>query len=342
MALKEVDAMHSARFHIGQRPEQSSVTVGPKVLWVSSTGGHLSELWKIEEGVVPSDDSLWVTFDSPQSRAYLKGRRTHFVDYVAPRDLPGALKAARQIAPYLRHERFDMCVSTGAAVAAGILPMAALKGVPTYYIESVARTAAPSLTGKLMSLAPGVRTLAQYKSWSSKKWPYAGSLLDGWSATGTAIEPRPLRILVTLGTIRPYRFDRAVDAVLSILVEGDEVIWQLGSTTRPGLPGAVNAEMSPARITELARTVDVVVAHAGVGSMLHLFENGISPVVAVRSGRFGEHIDEHQLTLAESTAARGLTTILDLAVPSRQALLLAAGRTVSSQVWPPRVTALSC
>ncbi len=56
--------------------------------------------------------------------------------------------------------------------------------------------------------------------------------------------PGPLNILVTLGTIAPYRFDRAVDAVLSLIREGDEVTWQLGRhasarrSARPGLrPG---------------------------------------------------------------------------------------------------------
>jgi UDP-N-acetylglucosamine transferase subunit ALG13 len=289
---------------------------------------------KIDQGLRGSDDSLWVTFDTPQSQSYLQDRRRLIVDYVAPRDLLGAVKAAARVAPYLRREKFDLCVSTGAAMAAVILPLAAWSGVPTYYVESVARSWAPSLTGHLMALAPRVRTLAQYEVWSGKHWPYAGSLLDGWTATGAALAPRPLNILVTLGTIRPYRFDRAVNAVLDLLQPGDQVTWQLGSTTRPELPGDVHREVSPARLTELARAADVVVAHAGVGSVLHLFENGISPVVAVRSRRFSEHVDEHQRGLADDTAARGLTSVLDLRSPARDTLLQAAGRTVTSGTAP--------
>lgn len=235
---------------------------GAKVLWVTSSGGHLCEVHKIEEGLASTADSLWVTFDTPQSEAYLRDRRRLLVDYVAPRDVLGAVKAATRVAPYLRREKFDLCVSTGAALAAVILPMAACAGVPTYYIESVARAQAPSLTGRLMALAPRVRTLAQYETWSGKRWPYAGSLLDGWVASGAALRPRPLDILVTLGTIRPYRFDRAVNAVLDLLQPGDHVTWQLGSTTRPELPGDLHREISPTRLTELARAADVVVAQA--------------------------------------------------------------------------------
>lgn len=329
MTVSETDG-HVHPLELGEAADLAARFTGAKVLWVTSSGGHLCEVHKIEESLASASDSLWVTFDTPQSRAYLHDRRRLLVDYVAPRDLRGAVRAATRVAPYLRREKFDLCVSTGAALATVILPLAACSGIPTYYIESVARAQAPSLTGRLMALAPRVRTLAQYETWSGKRWPYAGSLLDGWVASGAALNPRPLNILVTLGTIRPYRFDRAVNAVLDLLQPGDQVTWQLGSTTRPELPGDLHREISPNRLTELARAADVVVAHAGVGSVLHLFENGISPVVAVRSGRFHEHVDEHQRGLADGTAARGLTSILDLSSPARDTLLQAAGRTVTS------------
>lgn len=338
MGLSAIGGIDAAaqRFRIRTQADPSQPS-GAKVLWVCSSGGHLSELFKINEGMLAADDSVWVTCDSPQSRGMLGSRRALFVRYVAPRDLGGALRAAYQLVPVLRRERFDMCISTGAAVAAGILPMVAATGTPTYYIESVARTTAPSLTGRLMALAPRVQTYCQYQEWASPTWPYAGSLLDGWKASGSPIGSRPLRILVTLGTIRPYRFDRAVNAVLQLMRRGDEVVWQLGATSRPELPGEVHAEIEPSRLTELARRADVVVAHAGVGSILHLFENGVSPALVVRSDRFGEHVDNHQQALATATASRGLATVLDLNRPSREALLTAAGRVVASTTrsWVP-------
>ena len=63
-------------------------------------------------------------------------------------------------------------------------------------------------------------------------WSYAGSALDLWQSADSRAEdwpwpaagPRPLKILVTLGTIAPYRFDRAVRAVLDLLAPGDEVV----------------------------------------------------------------------------------------------------------------------
>ncbi len=312
--------------------ELDRIPRGAKVLWVSSTGGHLAELNMICHHLEASPDSLWVTFDTDQSTGFLADRRHVFVDYVAPRDLKGALRAARQARPLLRAETFDACISTGAAIAATILPMAALAGVPTYYVESLARPTGPSFTGRILQRAPKVHTLTQYPEWANNTWRYCGSTLGDWEITGTPRQPGPLKILVTLGTIAPYRFDRAVDAVLSLLREGDEVTWQLGATHRgDGLPGRVFDQVAPRELAAMSRACDVVVAHAGVGSILHQFELGHSPVLAVRRHEFGEHVDDHQLGIATTMAAGGLTSILDLDNPCRRTLEAAAGRTVTQR-----------
>lgn len=306
----------------------AAVPPGAKVLWVSSNGGHLTELAGLAQTLRASSESVWVTFDTPQSAQFLRGRRHHFVDYVAPRDLGGALRAARRVAPLLREEEFDLCVSTGAAVAATVLPMAALAGIPTYYVESLARGEGPSFTGRLLQRAPGVRTLTQYPEWSSPRWPCTPSALEGWTAAGGAPRRGPLRVLVTLGTMQGYRFDRAVDAVLEVLRPEDRVTWQLGCTDRSDLPGEVLVEVCQSQLNAIAEQADVVVAHSGVGSVLQQFELGKSPVLAVRSAQHREHVDDHQRQFARTTADRGLTSVLDLAAPSRDVLEASAARSV--------------
>ena len=159
---------------------------GAKVLWVTSTGGHLAELNLIAERLQPSAGSRWVTFETAQSVDALRDRPHLFVDYVSPRDVRAAVRAARNVLPLLRRERFDACVSTGAGVAATVLPLAAWSGIPTYYVESLARPHGPSTTGRILAHVPRVRTATQYASWAGARWSYAGSILQDWR-----VEPGP-------------------------------------------------------------------------------------------------------------------------------------------------------
>ena len=61
-------------------------------LLAASTGGHLAQLCKWSATLGSSDDSLWVTFDTPQSRSLLDGRRVMHVPYIEPRDYRNAGK----------------------------------------------------------------------------------------------------------------------------------------------------------------------------------------------------------------------------------------------------------
>ena len=330
--LRRSAGMHESSTLNGPAPTLTNmldeIPRGAKVLWVTSTGGHLAELNLIADRLRPSAGSKWVTFETAQSVDALGDRPHLFVDYVSPRDVRAAVRAARKVLPLLRRERFDACVSTGAGVAATILPLAAWNGIPTYYVESLARPHGPSTTGRILAHVPRVRTATQYTSWAGARWSYAGSILEDWAVEQGPKREGPLKVLVTLGTIAPYRFDRAVDAVLSMLEPGDEVVWQLGSTTRTDLPGEVHEQVSVERLNQLSEAADVVVAHSGVGSVLQQFSLGKSPVLAVRRSAHDEHVDDHQTGLAETLESHGLAGVLDLDKPSRDLLLEAAARTI--------------
>ncbi|MFC9836881.1 glycosyltransferase [Rhodococcus sp. NPDC127530] len=299
----------------------ATIPPGSKVLWVASTGGHLEQLVRIAEGLDDDKSSLWVTFESQQSRSLLSERNVHFVDYVSPRDVRGAINAARKVRPMIVNGDFDFCVSTGAGLAAFVLPMARAHGIQTLYVESVSRTQGPSLTGRLMRIAPGVSTFTQHREWSTRKWRYLGSLLETWDVRQQDKRNDSIKILVTLGTIKPYRFDRAVDAVLKMIEPNDEVVWQLGATARTSLPGMVHTEIRATELMQIAKSSDVVITHSGVGSILSLLDAGIAPVLAVRERASGEHVDDHQKQIADAMVGRGLACRLDLDTPDRGVLL---------------------
>lgn len=299
---------------------------GDNVLWVASSGGHVAEAKKLHDMMLNEFTSTWVTFDNEQSRSLLAGTRVETVDYVKPRGLVGMAKAGLTAHRLLSSEKFDLVISTGAAVAVPFLTEAAARGIRTIYMESLTRTAGPSLTGKIAKFIPGVQTYCQYESWSDEKWKYAGSILDGWEVdqiSTTDDHDSPLRALVSLGTIRPYRFDRAVDSLKRVLADTDQTTWQLGATTREDISGPCHESLAWRELGGLIDDSDVYICHAGVGSVLQSLERGKVPVLIIRSSAHREHVDNHQLEFAQEIADRGIGIVFDIDKPDREVLTTA-------------------
>ena len=293
------------------QPTLSSVGAR-KLLLVASTGGHLAQLSRFAESLGASEDSLWITFDTAQSKSLLADKRVFYVPYVEPRDWKGALRARRLIAEHLRNENdFDAAYSTGAALAVSALPRARRFGIPCTYIESVSRVSGPSMSGRMLAAMRRFETFTQHPQWASGRWkPHRSVLAEFTTEVGQPVD-RP-RLFVTLGTIKKYRFDSAIDAVLATGLADDRTIWQVGETTgRTDLPGHVFEHIRADEFSEYARNADVVISHAGVGSLLELLELGVHPVLAVRKSQRGEHVDDHQAQIAELVNELGIATAVD-------------------------------
>ena len=298
---------------------------GGKTLLVASTGGHLAQLHRIAEQCDLAEGSTWVTFDSPQSASLLDGERREFVDYVAPRDYRGVLRSWRFFNDLLRRENFDSVVSTGAGVALASHLCAASRGYHPIYIESVSRFDGPSLTGRLLSRVPQVRTYCQHAAWKSARWRHEFSVLDLYSSVLTP--PAAVRrVFVTLGTIRPYRFDALVNAVKKALPSNVAVTWQLGETDRRDLPGSVHQMMSADQFTRAASEADVVITHAGVGTPSSSSCRMVPTLAVPRDARRGEHVDDHQFQVARELSGRQLITSAQVDDLDEGLIRTAAGR----------------
>ena len=297
-----------------------------KALLAASTGGHLAQLVRFERTWNTAKDTLWVTFDTPQSRSLLEGRRVVFVPYIKPRDAFGVVHVARGTARLLRRERFDIAVSTGAAIAMGVLPVAAAHGIPASYLESVSRVHGPSLTGRLLSASHLAEMNAQHSGYAGGRWIDHPSVLSQFAQAARNRKPAdPLKIFVTLGTIKPYRFDSLVDAVLRTGLTGPTTVWQLGETSRTDLPGRAVAEISASEFRSLSTSADVVVTHAGVGTILNLLEWGVHPVVVPRRKTRGEHVDDHQMQIAGLVDELGVAVVAETPDLGAEQLRTAAG-----------------
>jgi UDP-N-acetylglucosamine transferase subunit ALG13 len=307
---------------------------GRKLLLCASTGGHLWQLERIARRFEATDDSLWVTFDTAQSRSLLAGRRVLYVPYVAPRDARGVVTAARMIDRALGKESFDGVVSTGAGLALSTIVPATRRRMRRLYIESVSRVSGPSLTGRLVYATRLFEMWNQHPGWASGRWSYHGSVLGDLVARDAA--PREVRrVFVTLGTIKPYRFGRLVDRLATILPPEVEVAWQLGVTPAPpGLRGEVHDHMSAAEFVEETRRADVVVTHSGVGTVIGLIESGIFPVVVPRRSAHGEHVDDHQAEIGELVSGAGLGLTREADDVTFEDLRTAASKEVTSASQP--------
>ncbi|MFN8037017.1 MAG: glycosyltransferase [Acidimicrobiia bacterium] len=282
-------------------------------LFVASIGGHLAELHALRprlEGIT-GDREVWVSFDSEQSRGLLAGERFIAVRYTAPRDYRNVARNLLTAPRILRKEGVDCLVTTGAAIALSFMPVARALGIPTHYVESLARFDGPSTTGRAARRIPGVQRYTQTPSWADAHWHYAGSVLDGFEVEPVPRDPQVRRVVVTTGTSRRYPFRRLVERLVDVLPGDAEVLWQTGITPVGDLGVSPADPIEWAELNRAIERADVVVAHAGVGSAIAALEAGKCPVLVPRSLAHGENVDDHQRQLARELDARGLAIAVE-------------------------------
>lgn len=303
------------------------------VLAVSSGGGHLKQLQMLLPRIGFSMEQVhWVTFDTGLS-ATLPPERTTIVPYAAPRDVARIAQNQLIAAKMLRTRKFSHVISTGASLAVCYLPLAALHGSQSIYIESATRGSGPSLTGRLLRFVPRVRLYSQYESWSDSRWQYAGSVFDEFTPESRSAPKNIRKVVVSLGTTESYKFDRLLERLVPLL-EGCEVLWQVGPAgTNLDIPGA-RATVDSTELRRAILAADVVISHAGTGSALTALELGKIPVLAPRSAGHGEHVDDHQYEIAKQLSKRGLAVVAEPAELDYGHLRTAAGQEVM-RITPP-------
>jgi UDP-N-acetylglucosamine transferase subunit ALG13 len=109
-------------------------------------------------------------------------------------------------------------------------------------------------------------------------------------------------IFVTVGT-HHQPFERLLDGLSTL--DAGELVVQYGPGKPP--PGVARAEafMPFEAMVECFREAEVVVTHAGVGSILCARREGHTPLVVPRQHALGEHVDEHQAELTRALEALG-------------------------------------
>ncbi len=117
-------------------------------------------------------------------------------------------------------------------------------------------------------------------------------------------------IFATVGT-HGQPFTRFLAALSGL---DDDVIVQYGHNAPPAGVREAVAFMPFDVLNAHMREADVVVTHAGVGSVLCAREAGHVPVVVPRLHRYDEHVDDHQLELVAALGVgEHIVPVMDIA-----------------------------
>lgn len=116
-------------------------------------------------------------------------------------------------------------------------------------------------------------------------------------------------ILVTVGNAT-QGFRRLLDAVdfqaREGALQGEDILFQSGHTSNFCPSIGRHIPFIPLELYERSvMEADLVISHAGAGTLIHLLRLGKIPVVMPRRKKYGEHVDDHQVELVEGLEALG-------------------------------------
>jgi UDP-N-acetylglucosamine transferase subunit ALG13 len=132
-------------------------------------------------------------------------------------------------------------------------------------------------------------------------------------------------IFVTVGGQLPFdRLIRAVDRWA-----GEErranVFAQIGRTAFRPRSMEYTPFLTPADFRRRLDEAAYVISHAGIGTLLTALERGKPLLVVPRQARFGESVNDHQVTTAHHFAERGMVAVAFSAGELRQRLAALQG-----------------
>lgn len=118
-------------------------------------------------------------------------------------------------------------------------------------------------------------------------------------------------IFVTVGTQLP--FDRIVRAVDGWILEhpGQRGFAQIGTTSFRPMALTWRAALGHREYEIMFRAADVIVAHAGIGSLLSAIRHRKRLLLMPRSAALGEHRNDHQRATAARIRENGWATVVE-------------------------------
>ncbi len=284
----------------------------PDVVLAATPGGHLDLLMAAREAF-DGYSRLWVVTAS-YSAATLKAQgewvrlipRFH---KLKARNLPAAALAG---APALI-DRPKLVVTAGSGCMAPYALAARTMGARLVFVETMARIHNASDAGRLLSrIASDVVV----------QWPELLSVYPGATVcrpallehVGDKVSDHPGHgTFVAVGT-HIDRFDRLlreVDDAVEHGVLGPRVVAQSGVCTYVPRNYETRPWMTSAELDAAVADASHVICHAGSGLISRTLRAGKIPIIVPRQARYREHVDDHQVQIAERLSAYGMAVRVD-------------------------------
>ena len=114
-------------------------------------------------------------------------------------------------------------------------------------------------------------------------------------------------IFVTLGT-QDKPFERLIKAVENQIINGnikDEVIVQAGYTKYESDKMKILQYIPIEEFEKYIKKADIIISHAGVGSIIAGLENDKKIIAAARLKKYGEHVNDHQMQILDNFSESG-------------------------------------
>jgi beta-1,4-N-acetylglucosaminyltransferase len=107
-------------------------------------------------------------------------------------------------------------------------------------------------------------------------------------------------------------FSRLIEAVLKIAPRLPQpLVVQHGNTAFRGVGCIAQPFMEMEAFGQTMAQAELLISHAGAGSVIHAIQTGKIPVVMPRLAKHGEIIDDHQLEFARTLAQSGKIVIAE-------------------------------
>ena len=109
-------------------------------------------------------------------------------------------------------------------------------------------------------------------------------------------------IFVALGT-QKFQFNRLLQMIDQLLVDGkitEHVFAQIGNSDYAPQNFQYASFLDKREFEEKIEECDVLITHSGVATIIAGLKNEKKVIVVPRLAKYGEHVDDHQLQIAES------------------------------------------